>query len=220
MKPYRILLVDDHALFRKGVASLLASRDNFIVVGEAENGSEAIEKARELQPDVVLMDVHMPECDGPTAVHEILREQPDIKIVMLTIDETDETLFDAIKNGAQGYLMKSMDPEQVFTMVETVAQGGVGFGQAMLGKVLQEFQNLPADDEPSETQLTPRELEILEQVATGATNLEIAEAVNITENTVKKHIKSILSKLHMQNRTQAAVYAVREDLFPKSDPHA
>jgi len=220
MKPYRILLVDDHALFRKGVASLLASRDNFIVVGEAENGSEAIEKARELQPDVVLMDVHMPECDGPTAVHEILREQPDIKIVMLTIDETDETLFDAIKNGSQGYLMKSMDPEQVFTMVETVAQGGVGFGQAMLGKVLQEFQNLPADDEPSETQLTPRELEILEQVATGATNLEIAEAVNITENTVKKHIKSILSKLHMQNRTQAAVYAVREDLFPKSDPHA
>jgi DNA-binding NarL/FixJ family response regulator len=219
MKPYKILLVDDHALFRKGIAALLASRDNFIVVGEAENGREAIVKTQALQPDVVLMDVHMPECDGPTAVHEILKEQPEIQIIMLTIDETDETLFEAIKNGARGYLMKSMDPEQVFKMIETVAQGGIGFGQAMLSKVLQEFQNLPTGDASPGNQLTPRELEILEQVSIGATNQQIAEALNITENTVKKHIKRILTKLHKQNRTQAAVYAVREGLLPNTDPH-
>lgn len=223
MEPIEILLVDDHALFRKGLASLLASCDNFKVVGEAADGCEAVVKARETLPDVILMDVHMPKCDGLTAVREIKRELPTIKIIMLTVDENDEILFEAVKSGAQGYLLKAMQPQQVFNMIETVAQGGVGFGQAMLSKVLAEFQRSPTKGDKAvrvETQLTPRELDILEQVASGATNQQIAAASNISENTVKKHLQSIISKLHMQNRIQVAVYAVREGLLPDSDyPH-
>lgn len=214
-----ILLVDDHILFRKGIASLLSYRADVSVVGEAGDGNEALEKARETVPDVILMDVHMPRCDGLEAVRAIKRELPDIKILMLTADENDEILFEAIKSGAQGYLLKKLDPEDFYDMLDTVIRGEVALSPAMMAKILTEFQRPAAATEvphsPQE-ELTPREMDVLEQVVAGATNKQIADTLSITENTVKKHLQSILSKLHLQNRIQAAVFAVREGLL--NDP--
>jgi two-component system nitrate/nitrite response regulator NarL len=216
MEPLEVLLVDDHVLFRKGVASLLSSREDVIVVGEAGNGCEALDKARETVPDVILMDVHMPECNGLDAVRAIKREMPRVKIIMLTVDENDEILFEAVKNGAQGYLLKKLDPQQLFDMLEAVARGEVALSPAMMAKVLNEFQKPVTEaGKPGEVRehLTSREMDVLQLVVQGATNKEIANALSITENTVKKHLQSILSKLHLQNRIQAAVYAVQEGLL-------
>jgi DNA-binding NarL/FixJ family response regulator len=216
MEPLSVLLVDDHILFRKGIASLLSSHKGIYVVGEAGDGCEAIEKARETLPDVILMDVHMPRCDGLEAVRAIKSEMPNIKIIMVTVDEQDEVLFAAIKNGAQGYLLKKLDPQQLFAMVEAVAKGEVALSPTMMAKVLNEFQHPAAQagkGDPMRENLSLRETQVLELVARGATNREIADILSITENTVKKHLQSILSKLHLQNRIQAAVYAVQEGLL-------
>jgi DNA-binding NarL/FixJ family response regulator len=219
MEALEVLLVDDHVLFREGVASLLASRQGVKVVGEAGDGYEAIEKARETTPDVILMDVHMPRCSGLEAVRVIKRETPNVKIVMLTVDEHDETLFEAIKSGAQGYLLKKLNRQHLFDMLATAARGEVALSPGMMAKILAEFQH--PTTEPNQTgeareELTPREMDVLKLVVRGATNREIADDLNITENTVKKHLQSILSKLHLQNRIQAAVYAVREGLLKDS----
>jgi two-component system nitrate/nitrite response regulator NarL len=211
-----VLLVDDHILFRKGLASLLSSRDGIEIVGEAGDGCEAIEKARETLPDIILMDVYMPRCDGLEAVRAIKSELPNTKIIMVTVDEQDKVLFEAIKSGAQGYLFKKMHPQQLFDMVETVAKGEVALSPGMMAKILNEFQHpsaQPGRDGPIREELSLREAQVLELVARGATNKEIANDLNITENTVKKHLQSILTKLHLQNRIQAAVYAVQEGLL-------
>ncbi len=221
MKELGVLLVDDHVLFREGVASLLASRQGVKVVGEAGDGYEAIEKARETMPDVILMDVHMPRCNGLEAVRVIKREMPNVKIVMLTVDEHDETLFEAIKSGAQGYLLKKLNRQHLFDMLATAARGEVALSPVMMAKILAEFQHPttePGLAGEAREELTPRETDVLKLVVRGATNREIADALNITENTVKKHLQSILSKLHLQNRIQAAVYAVREGLLNGSPP--
>jgi two-component system nitrate/nitrite response regulator NarL len=215
MATLEVLLVDDHVLFRKGVASLLSSREDVKVVGEAGNGCEALARARETVPDLILMDVHMPECDGLDAVRAIKHEMPQVKIIMLTVDENDEILFEAVKNGAQGYLLKKLDPQQLFDTLELVARGEVALSPAMMAKVLNEFQKPVTEAGKREVRqdLTPRETDVLQLVVQGATNKEIADALSITENTVKKHLQSILSKLHLQNRIQAAVYAVRQGLM-------
>jgi DNA-binding NarL/FixJ family response regulator len=221
MEPLRILLVDDHILFRKGVASLLASRPGLEVVGEAGDGLEAVARARETLPDVILMDIGMPKCDGLEATRLIKREMPHVKIIMLTVSDDDRDLFAAIKNGAEGYLLKNLEPYQFFDMLEGIRRGEVAISGVMAAKILQEFrqpdQSLVRQPEAID-ELTPREIEVLEQVVKGATNKEIASTLSITENTVKIHLRNILEKLHLQNRIQAAVYSVREGLVGDSSP--
>jgi DNA-binding NarL/FixJ family response regulator len=215
MEMLRVLLVDDHILFRKGVASLLSGRQDIEVVGEAGDGLQAMASARETVPDVILMDIGMPECSGLEATRLIKREMPHVKIIMLTVSDDDRDLFAAIKNGADGYLLKNLEPHQFFDMLEGLRRGEVPMSGLMATKILQEFRQPDQSlAQPSQTrdELTPREIEVLELVVGGSTNKEIAEALSITENTVKIHLRNILEKLHLHNRIQAAVYAVRQGL--------
>jgi len=220
MEPLRVLLVDDHVLFRKGIASLLSARQDLTVVGEAGDGVEAVKIARETMPDIVLMDVNMPERGGLETVKILKREMPHVQIVMLTVSDDDDDLFAAIKNGARGYLLKNLEPQQLYKMLDGIREGEAPISGMMASKILQEFRQ-PDQNQPEETEgideLTPREVEVLEQVVTGATNKEIAKTLHITENTVKIHLRNILEKLQVQNRIQAAVQAVREGLFDESD---
>jgi DNA-binding NarL/FixJ family response regulator len=209
----RILLVDDHILFRKGVAFLLSTHPEFEVVAEAGDGLEAIEQARQFMPDVIMMDIGMPRCNGLEATRLIKQEMPIIKIVILTVSDDDQNLFGAIKNGAEGYLLKSMEPDELFNMLAGISHGEAAITGALALKILNEFRqpekslDLPVE---GHQELSPREIMVLEQVVAGATNQEIAETLCITENTVKIHLKNILEKLHLRNRIQAAVYAVRK----------
>ena len=213
----RVLLVDDHALFRAGIASLLASRGTVEVVGEAQDGSEALEAARRLRPDIVLMDVHMPKVDGIQATRMIAAELPQVKVVMLTVSDQDKDLFEAVKSGAHGYLLKNLEPEELFDYLDGISRGEAPISRTMAAKILNEFASQAGKaraseaSEPSEV-LTPREREVLKLVASGATNKEIATALTLTENTVKNHLRNILEKLHLENRTQAAAYALKKGL--------
>jgi DNA-binding NarL/FixJ family response regulator len=221
MEPLRILLVDDHVLFRKGVASLLESRQDIQVVGEAGDGAEAIARTRQLAPDLILMDIGMPGYNGLEATWQIKREMPGVKIIMLTVSDYDRDLFTAIKNGAQGYLLKNLEPSRMFEMLDGARRGEAAISGMLAAKILQEFREPhpePAQQPETRDELTPREIEVLEQVVQGASNKEIAVALSISENTVKIHLRNILEKLHLQNRIQAAVYAVREGLVGDSSP--
>ena len=211
----RILLVDDHVLFRKGVAALLARRPEMEVVGEASDGLEAITAAREIIPDLILMDINMPKCDGLEATRMIKRELPHAKIVILTVSDDDQNLFEAIKSGAQGYLLKDLEPTKLYDLLESVSRGEVPLSGVVAAKILKEFARPNKDPAPMPEmidELTPRETDILQLVVDGKTNKEIAASLFITENTVKIHLRNILEKLHLQNRIQAAVYAVRQGL--------
>jgi DNA-binding NarL/FixJ family response regulator len=215
-KVLKVLLVDDHVLFRKGLAALLAAEETVQVVGEAGDGYGAIDLAREQMPDLILMDVHMPGCGGLAAVRAISREMPGIKIIMLTADEEDDVLFESIRSGAHGYLLKLLEPKTLLDMMRSVVQGGVALSPAMMAKILVEFNRPATEADPgleTREELTPREVDVLKQLVGGASNREIAEALSITTSTVKKHLENILAKLHLQNRVQAAVYAVRKGLL-------
>ncbi len=211
--PLRILLVDDHILFRKGIASLLTSQPDFAVIGEAGDGLEGLEKTRQLKPDLVLMDVTMPRCSGPEATRLIMREMPDMQIVMLSVSEDDQDLLAAVRAGAIGYLLKSIKPDELFSRLRGISQGEAPINRVMAAKILREFSRSPAQPEarPADwpQELTEREREVLQLVARGMTNREIGEALNIAENTVKNHVRSILDKLHLANRAQMAAYAVQ-----------
>lgn len=215
METLRVLLADDHVLFRKGIASLLSARQDITVVGEASDGIEAVSMARETLPDVILMDINMPNRDGLETVKVIKREMPHIQVVMLTVSDNDDDLFTAIKNGARGYLLKNLEPQQLYKMLDGLRQGEAAISGVMASKILQEFRQ-PEQSHRDQTEavdeLTSREIEVLDQVVTGATNKEIADTLHITENTVKIHLRNILEKLQVQNRIQAAVRAVREGL--------
>ena len=216
MTAIRVMLVDDHALFRRGIASILAAERGFEVVGEAANGLEALDRARELMPDVILMDIFMPGANGLEATRRIKEALPYVKIVILTVSEEDQNLFEAIKSGAQGYLLKKIEPQELFAMLKGVVKGDAPISRAMAAKILREFahqaQRVAAPSPGAD--LTPREREVLELVTQGKSNKEIAVALAIAENTVKNHLKNILEKLHLENRVQAATFALREGLVP------
>jgi len=220
MQVPRILLVDDHILFRKGVAALLQTQDDLEVVGEAGDGFEALEKARETMPDIILMDITMPRCSGLEAVKILKREMPSVHIVMLTVSAEESDLFAAIKNGAEGYLLKNLEPEQLFDLLAGVRRGEAAISGTLATKILHEFsrpdEQLAAAGVAAD-ELTARETDVLELVASGQTNREIANALCVAENTVKIHLRNILHKLHLKNRVQAAVYAVREGLVDASE---
>ena len=214
MAPIRILLVDDQLLFRKGLRALLADQEDMEVVGEAADGSQAVERVRAAKPDVVLMDIHMPVCNGIEATRLVKSEWPETKIIALTVSDEDEDLFEAIKSGASGYLLKDLRPEELFDLVRGVLRGETPISPAVAGKLLSEFRRRPWKD-PSETagwDLTRRELEVLQLVTEGLSNAEIAARLFIVEGTVKNHLHNILEKLHLENRLQAATYAIREGL--------
>ncbi len=222
MDTLRVLLVDDHKLFRQGMMSLLASRPGIDIVGSAGDGLEAIRMALETLPDVILMDIEMPRCNGLDATRQIKRNLPHIKIVILTVVDDDETVFEAIKCGAQGYLLKDLEAYQLYDMLDGLRRGEAPLSGGIAAKILEEFSH-PAPDleaKPSLTEeLSERERQVLELLVTGMTNKEIADVLVVTENTIKTHLTNILSKLHLQNRIQAAVYAVSKGLVdaPKPD---
>ncbi len=215
--PIRILLVDDQPLFRSAIATLVDEQPDMVVVGEAENGLEAIEKAHALSPDLVVMDVEMPVMDGVEAVRLIREQLPAIKVVMLTVSESDDHLLDAIRNGAHGYLLKDLRPEQLYDLLRSVMRNETPLSPAIAGRLVAEFRSShvvhPASvKEPEGPGLSRREMEILQLVADGLGNKEIGARLSITEGTVKNHVHNALEKLHLENRTQAAAYVVRQGL--------
>lgn len=212
----KLLIVDDHAIFRRGLRGILADHEELEIVGEASDGNEAVEQAKALNPDVVLMDLHMPNCDGVQATARIQIDQPEISILMLTISEKEEDLFNAIRAGARGYLLKEEEPEHVAEAVLQVARGGVVFSAGMADNLLNDFKAHKPATAPSEVDsaLSQREREVLQLVAQGTSNKEIGGALFISENTVKTHLRHILDKLHLANRSQAAAYAARAGMLP------
>jgi len=210
----RVLLADDHALFRAGIASLLKAW-GFDVVGEAADGIAALEETRRLRPDLVLMDIRMSGCNGLEATRLIKAEMPDVKIVMVTMSDDDSDLFEAIKSGAQGYLLKAMPEEEFSRTLTGIANDEAPLSRGLAAKILEEFARSSPERHPNgagSDELTEREHEVLQLLAQGATNREIASTLWISENTVNFHVKNILMKLHLKNRAQAVAYAFRTGL--------
>lgn len=215
MKQTRILLADDHVLFREGLAGIIGAQPDLQVVGEANDGLEAFVKAQELKPDLILMDVQMPGMDGIEAVRQVKQVLPETIIVMLTVRSDDDMLFDALKNGAQGYLLKEIRSQELLEMLRGALRGEAAISPTLAGRVLSEFRRLSkggivANDNDNE--LTEREEQVLSQVSNGATDKEIAAALNISLNTVKTHIRNILAKLHVSTRREAAKVAKSKGL--------
>ena len=218
----RVLLADDHALFRAGIASLLEAW-GMETVGQAANGLEALAQARALRPDLILMDIGMAPCNGLEATRLIKAELPETRIVIVTVSDDDDDLFEAIKSGAEGYLLKDMSEEELGRTLTGIATGEPALSPGLAAKILDEFTRLSREDPAKEAEsdgLTPREREVLELVVTGATNRKIAAALYISENTVSFHMKHILAKLHLKNRAQAVAYAIRSGLVTVSEDEA
>lgn len=208
MNKLNIMLVDDHALFRKGLRDLIALQEDMRVVAEAVDGRQAIEMAVRAQPDLILMDVNLPVCDGIEATRAISERLESVKIVMLTVSSLDEHLFEAVKAGAIGYVTKNVSPEALMRNIRSVREGEAPLSRAMTAKILESFRaEKKVKVVNRENSITRREAEILELLAQGARDREIAEQLGIAENTVKKHVHNILRKLHVNNRTAAAAAA-------------
>ncbi len=210
----RVLIADDHALFRDGLASLLKAW-RMEVLGQASDGLEALEQARRLRPDLILMDIKMPGCNGLEATRLIKAEMPEIKIVMVTVSDEEEDLFEAIKSGAQGYVLKHMPGEEFGRVLTDIAAGEAPLSRGLASKILAEFARLAREPVPKgadKEELSTREQDVLQLVANGATNKEIAAQLFISESTVNYHMKNILAKLHLRNRAQAVAYALQTGL--------
>ncbi|MGE5816741.1 MAG: response regulator [Deltaproteobacteria bacterium] len=220
MKPIRLMLVDDHALFRKGLVSLLKREEEFQVVAEAEDGAEAIKKAKQLKPDLVLMDIHMPGIDGIEATRRIREMLPSTRVVILTVSEDDKDLFEGIKCGAHGYLLKKLEPEELYGMLRGVFEGEAPISRSTASKILNEFavQARRKAAAQLEEELSAREKDVLQCLASGLTNKEIGNKLGIAENTVKNHLKNILAKLHLENRVQAATFALQKGFVSPDKP--
>jgi len=207
----RLLIVDDHTIVRKGIRALLATETDIEVVGEAANGREAIAQTAKLRPDVILVDLMMPEIDGIEAVRRITADYADTRILVLTSFATDDKVFPAIKAGALGYLLKDSAPEALISAIRQVYRGESSLHPKIARKLLKEISR-PSKQAPTPDPLTVREVEVLKLVANGLSNQEIANSLTVSEATVRTHVSHILSKLHLASRTQAALYALREGL--------
>jgi NarL family two-component system response regulator LiaR len=209
--PIRVLIVDDHTIVRKGIRALLAEIAGIEVVGEADNGQEAIVQADILHPDVILMDLAMPKMDGIEATRQIKTSQPESRILVMTSFAADDKVFPAIKAGALGYLLKESAPEDLVQAIRQIHRGESSLHPTIARKVLQEITH-PSDRPPTPNPLTEREAEVLRLVAQGLSNQDIAKKLNISDPTVRTHVSNIMGKLHLATRIQAALYALREGL--------
>lgn len=212
----RVLVVDDHPVVRRGIRSLLAEEEGFEVVGEAANGKEALEQVEKLHPDVILMDLVMPEMSGVEAIQRITVNHPEARILVMTSFAADDKVFPSIKAGALGYLLKDSDPEDLLHMIRQVYRGELSIHPTIARKVIQEL-NRPAQEPLTPSPLTEREVEILQLLAQGVENKEIARRLVLREATVRTHVSNILSKLHLANRVQATLYALRKGIASLDD---
>ncbi|MBI4758188.1 MAG: response regulator transcription factor [Chloroflexi bacterium] len=216
MDKISILIADDHTLFRKGIRKMLEAEEDVRVVGEAGTGREALEQARALMPDVILMDIKMPGLDGVEATRTLRREMPHVGIIFCTMFEDDEFVFAGLKAGGRGYILKEADPETMLRAIRAVAHGESLLSSTIAQKVLRQFAALPGEEPAGRTpfcdDLTEREREVLTLIGKGNSNKEIAGQLSITEKTVKNHIANIFAKLHVYDRTQAVLYAIRKGL--------
>ena len=214
MEKAKLMLVDDHALFRSAVGSLIAQQADMEIVAEAGSGSDAVRLSEELMPDLILMDINMPGSDGLEATREIKRRLPYVKICMLTASDDDDLLFEAIRAGAQGYLIKHMEPDAFIGEVRRQVHGEPYISEDIAAKIVHTAvsRTRHVDKDALFSEFTSRELEVLKLVGQGRTNREIAQSLAIAENTVKNHLRNILQKLHFENRVQAAAYAIRHGL--------
>lgn len=216
----RLLLCDDHAMFRQGLRSILETEEDFRVIGEAATGREAVLHALETRPDVTLMDLQMPELDGVAATKAILAEQPEAKVIVLTMYRQDRYVFEAIKAGARGYMLKDSGAGDLIDAIRRVASGETLLNAEMAASILDEFHQLgelPVHPDHEISVLTEREEDILRLLAQGASNQEIAGSLGISEKTVRNRLSEIFSKLRLNNRTQAALYALREGIATLQD---
>jgi DNA-binding NarL/FixJ family response regulator len=211
----RVMVADDHALFRKALKAVFEDETDIDLVGEANDGEEAVTMAAELVPDVILMDVRMPKLLGIEATRQISAAQPATKIVMLTVSDEEEDVFEAIKAGASGYLLKEVDPTEIAEAIRQIQGGHSLLSPAVASKLVSEFASISkrSDERAQRPSLTDRELEVLRLAADGLTNRQIGRRLQISENTVKNHIRNILEKLHLHSRMEAVLYAVREELI-------
>ena len=218
MDKIRVLIADDHSIVRQGLVGILTEMPELEVVGEAADGNEAIAKARSHTPHVILMDLMMPNCNGVEATQRLQSELPEVRVIIFTVSDSEEDLFSAIKSGAKGYLLKSEEPAEVLVAIRQVHRGGVIVSPPLAGRLLEEFRKQRPDTSQAASAVSSREAEVLQQVALGASNKEIGGTLYISENTVKTHLRNILDKLHLANRSQAAAYAVRSGLLRDEQP--
>ena len=211
----KVLIVDDHGIVRQGLRKYLDLHENITIVGEAENGFAALEKVNKFTPDIVLMDLVMPEMDGIEATQKIIAAYPGIKVIVLTSFTEDDKVFSAIKAGAVGYLLKDISPPDLAKAIQAVHSGETHLHPDITKKLMNQFVNPKSEAEITPEDLTPREMEVLQLIAQGLSNKELAEELTISEKTVKTHLSSIYSKLNLSDRTQAAIYALKHDLVPK-----
>ena len=216
LDPIRVFVAEDHAVVRKGICALLTLEPGIEVVGEASNGQEAVRGIERLQPNVILMDLVMPEMDGMEAIQQVMAHQPEARILVLTSFATDDKVFPAIKAGALGYLLKDSEPSDVVRAIRQVHRGESSLHPRIARKLMQELSR-PPEQPPTPDPLTQREVEVLGLVAQGKSNRQIADDLVITEGTVRVHVSNILSKLHLASRTQATLYALREGLATLED---
>ncbi len=213
--PIRIVVIDDHTLFRRGIIALLSQERGFAVVGEAADGFDGIRTVLAQKPDVVLLDLNMPGISGLEALRAILKEAPDTRVVMLTVSEDADDLVGALRHGALGYLLKNIDSEFLVASIRRAAEGESVVSPEMTGKLVRQVRGA-SGDAPRAESLSPREREILQHVARGASNKEIARALDLAESTVKIHVQHILRKLELTSRVQAAVWAIENGLAAKA----
>jgi two-component system, NarL family, response regulator LiaR len=215
-EPIRVLIVDDHTIVRKGIKALLAETSDIQVVGEASNGLDATQLSKQLEPDVILMDLLMPKMDGIEATRHISAQQPQVHVLVLTSFVGDDKIFPAIKAGAVGYLLKDSEPSELIRSIHMVHRGELSLHPIIARKIMQEIQDQPAA-KPSPESLTAREVEVLQLLAKGLSNDEIAAQLVISEVTVRTHISHLLAKLHLATRVQATLYALRAGITSLSD---
>ena len=218
MEKIKVLIADDHGVVREGLMAMLQAIDVVDVVGEAKNGQDAVEQTRKLLPDVILMDLRMPCMDGVEATRLIKREFPHIGIIALTMNEEQQHVFDLVRAGATGYLLKDSDASQIVDAIRAIARGDSLIHPSVAGKILAEFSLLAEDKAQTRSlvdhDLTEREITVLRLVASGQTNKEVANSLELSENTIKNHLGNIFHKLHVYDRTQAAVLAIRRGIIP------